>query len=252
MSIWQTTDERAAVEAHEQYAVGKALSVVKGALKAITERGFSYTEAVNKLRRLDLTCDELQKLAATSKKQPKIVHASNEESSVIDDDDKRNPDEELEKLAEAIQRAHPKAGFSKAQAAAWAVDNLPEARWLTTLSKQKSLDRYGQQAAGYFDKFDKAGNEPGGGRQSWPAVNTRFTNNPESNPRPLQTPRVVRDPRDRADFDAGNARIADGRRTPDQGTFSDRVKTLMTSGLNFDQASTQALRERGNPDAISP
>jgi hypothetical protein len=70
--------------------------------------------------------------------------------------------------------------------------------------------------------------------------------------RSARKPKVVRDPKDSSDFDAGQAAVAAGRRTPDQGTFADRVKQLQNSGLNFDQASTQALRERGNPDAISP
>jgi hypothetical protein len=161
--------------------------------------------------------------------------------------------------------------FSEAQATVWAAENIEEGRELMRLSKRRSIGRYGAQATGHFDKaespvsqalpagvaklsdadltslyregcFDKLG---GGDRG-------RGTTTDVSHTPPPPKPKVVRDPRDREAFDAGNARIADGRRTPDQGTFADRVKHLQNSGLNFDQASTQAMRERGNPDAISP
>ena len=241
MAIWQTTDEVRVAEAHERRAVSEAKAAVDIALKMLRGRGVGYEKAVSVLR--TMSCDELRKLAAKSKKQPKIVHASNDEGSVIDDDkdDKPNPDEQLDKLAVAVQRAFPKAQFSKAQAIAWSIDNLPEARQLTMASKQQSLDRsYGEKCAGYFDKM--AGLQASG----------RGTTTDVSHTPPPPKPKVVRDPRDREAFDAGNARISDGRKTPDQGAFSDRVKELQNTGLNFDQASTRALRERVNPDAISP
>ena len=207
-------------------------------LKSLVGRGMTYSNAINKLRRANLSGEELLRLAAKSKSKNPKVHLAEPESD--DDDDKNSADSQLEKLAAAVQNAHREAGFSKQQALAWAVDNLPEARWLTKLSKQKSLDRYGEQAAGYFDKM-------AGLQASGRGVTTDVSHTP-----PPKPPKVRRDPRDASDFDAGNARIADGRRTPDSGTFADRVKQLQNTGLNFDQASTQALRERGNPDAISP
>ena len=66
---------------------------------------------------------------------------------------------------------------------------------------------------------------------------------PTANTDPPPKPKVRRDPRDAADFDAGNARI----------NFAVRLKELQQTGLNFDQAASKALREAGiNPQPISP
>jgi hypothetical protein len=294
-------------KADDRHAAAKAAEVVKGALQALTDRGMPYGVAVDKLRRLDLTPDELQKLARKVR-QPKVRYDSNGSGSASNDDDaddKESPDAQLSKLGEAVKRVNPT--FTKAQAEVWAAEHTDVGREAMRLSKRQSISRYGEQAAGHLDKaeslvssaplpniafgkmsdaaltalfregrFDKLGGHsvprPAHGpqgthtnenRRSW-QHSGRDGSHSQENARPVRDqsavantdppspPRVVRLPEDAAAFASGDERIADGRRTPDQGTFSDRVKQLQNSGLNFDQASTQAMRERGNPDAISP
>jgi hypothetical protein len=258
----------------EAHAAAVATDVIRKALDVLVARGMTRTEAINKVRRLNLTAEEFQRLAKSGKKQPKVrydTNGSGSASNVEDDDDKDKADEQLNKLATAVQRAHSDARFSKAQAMTWAIDNLPEARELVRLSKRRSIGHYGEQATGHFDKAESPVSQPlpaGVAKMSDADLTSLYRDGHfdklaggDSRPRgqsatartiPPPVPSVRRDPRDAADFDAGNARIADGRRTPDQGTFADRVKQLQNSGLNFDQASTRAMRERGNPDAISP
>ena len=143
--IWMTTNERVA---HEH----KAAVALKGAMDVLVSRGYSPREAVAKLQRVHLSYDELERLAKSGKR-PKVHLAQPEPDDREPDDD---PDDKLDKLAVAVQRAHPEAGFSKQQAAAWCFDNLPEARELLQISKRRSIGRYGEQAAGHFDKAESS------------------------------------------------------------------------------------------------
>ena len=155
-------------------------------------------------------------LVAKSKK-PK-VHLEQPDDREPDDD----PDDELQKLGEMYRRAHPKAQFTKAQAVAWVGQHTPEGRRLVLRSKQKNLSAYGSKFAGFFDKAQSA----------------------VSRTPPLTQPDVVRDPADRAEFDAGQAAVESGRRTPDGGTFNERVKELMSAeGISEIEAMSRLVGE---------
>ena len=151
--MWATAAEVDAAKAHDQHAIGKAAEVIKGALRALCDRGMSYSVAVDKLRRLQLTPDELERLAKKTKNKTTVNIVQPEPRlAEPDEDGEDSPDEQLEKLGEAVRRVNPT--FSKAQAVVWVAENIDVGRELVRLSKRRSISRYGEQAAGHFDKAE--------------------------------------------------------------------------------------------------
>ena len=150
--IAASADDVAAVLKREQRAISKAKEGIEAVIRALmAHHDIGFQAAVAKLRRANLSNEELGKLVAKVKQpKPRLAQPDGKPDDREPDDD---PDDKLTKLGEAIQRACPNAKFTKAGAAAWAAENTEEGRSLVRASKQQSLNRYNPAYDGFFTKL---------------------------------------------------------------------------------------------------